>query len=166
MPSPLAAGASFLGPGAYDTLAAEPSVAGWLVVTVTVANRTLRALIDSGAGHSLLTRSGMARLGLREDAAGSPATLSGIGPEPVGARMQTFADMRIGSETIKPARTPRRARSGDARNRPRAGGGLARASAGVAVIRDRAGVRAIAVIEIWSETLWNDVAALLPPGFR
>jgi predicted aspartyl protease len=91
------------GASAYDALVAEPSSAGWLVVRVTLEDRMVRALIDSGAERSLLTRAGAARLGLLTHGAGGP-TLGGIGPGPVGAERRIFTDMRVGSEAIRPAR--------------------------------------------------------------
>ncbi|MBV9654902.1 MAG: aspartyl protease family protein [Acetobacteraceae bacterium] len=86
----------------YDVLAAEPAPAGWLIVPASVGGRPLRALIDTGAAQSVLTRSGAVRLHVPSGAAGPP--LDGIGPHPVGAEPRPFAALRIGTETIASAR--------------------------------------------------------------
>ena len=82
----------------YAAIPAIPSVDSALVVQVVVNGRALRALIDTGASGSLITASGMFRLGLTpellaRDPVGSGA---GVGPAPVPMRHHHFAEMRVG----------------------------------------------------------------------
>jgi hypothetical protein len=72
-------------------------------VQVLVDGRPLRALIDTGASSSLITASGMFRLGvtpalLRPDPAGNGA---GVGPAPVPMHLHRFAELRVGPDVMR-----------------------------------------------------------------
>ena len=71
-----------------------------LVVPVLVDGRALRAMIDTGASSSLITASGMYRLGLTaESLARDPgASANGVGPAPVPMYRHRFAELRVGPE--------------------------------------------------------------------
>jgi hypothetical protein len=86
----------------YAALQAATPVGTALVVQVTIDGRPLRALIDSGAGASLITAPGMFRLGLTADILSRDpvGTGAGIGPAAVPMRHHRFAEMRIGPELI------------------------------------------------------------------
>jgi predicted aspartyl protease len=73
-----------------------------LVVPLTVDGVTLRALLDSGASQSLVSRSGMARLQLGlEQLQGDPSQIvSGAGPHTVTMWQHKFHDFQIGSESF------------------------------------------------------------------
>ena len=86
--------------GPYDALAAEPAVPGWFVVTVAVGKTRLRALLDTGAEHSVLLPRGAAATGLRAGGR-ERAGIAGIGPGEIAAEIVTLAEVRIGSETIR-----------------------------------------------------------------
>jgi len=62
----------------------------------------LRALLDSGASQSLVSRSGMARLQLGlEQLQGDPSQIvSGAGPHTVTMWQHKFHDFQIGSESF------------------------------------------------------------------
>jgi hypothetical protein len=87
----------------YVTIPAIPSVDNALVVQVLVDGRPLRALIDTGASGSLITASGMFRLGLTpgllaHDPVGDGA---GVGPAPVPMHRHHFAEMRVGPDATR-----------------------------------------------------------------
>ena len=87
----------------YAAIPAIPSMDSALVVQVVVNGRMLRALIDTGASGSLVTASGMFRLGLTpellaRDPVGSGA---GVGPAPVPMHRHHFAEMRVGPDTAR-----------------------------------------------------------------
>ena len=89
----------------YAAISASTPIGAALVVPVLVDGRPLRALVDSGASASLITASGMFRLGLE------PALLardpggngSGVGPASVPMRLHRFAELRVGPETTRDA---------------------------------------------------------------
>jgi hypothetical protein len=89
----------------YAAIPASTPIGAALVVPVLVDGRPLRALVDSGASASLITASGMFRLGLE------PALLardpggngSGVGPASVPMRLHRFAELRVGPETTRDA---------------------------------------------------------------
>ena len=87
----------------YAIIPATTPMGAALVVQVLVDAQPLRALIDTGASSSLITASGMYRLGLtREALARDPgANGSGIGPAPVPMRLHRFADLRIGPDASR-----------------------------------------------------------------
>ena len=87
----------------YAAIPATPSVDSALVVQVMVDGRPLRALIDTGASGSLITASGMFRLGLTpgllaRDPVGNGA---GVGPAPVPMHHHHFAEMRVGPDATR-----------------------------------------------------------------
>jgi predicted aspartyl protease len=73
-----------------------------LLVPVELDGVSLRALLDTGAGQSLIAAPGMARLGLGLDRlAGDPArVVGGMGPHTVTMWRHRFTALRIGGETI------------------------------------------------------------------
>lgn len=89
-------------PGRYDALTAEPAVAGWMVVALTIDGHRLRALLDTGAQRSLLTPRGAAALGINAAAQGD-ARLAGVGAAEVSASPVIVRRMVVGSETTDPA---------------------------------------------------------------
>lgn len=87
----------------YAAIPATTPVGTALVIAVGLDQRPLRALIDTGASGSLLTASGIVRMGL------SPALLArdpggnghGVGPEAVPMRLHRFVTEQVGSEVIR-----------------------------------------------------------------
>lgn len=73
-----------------------------LVVGVSLDGVALRALLDTGAGTTVLAAPGMARMGLGpEHLAASPgATASGLGPRRVTGWRHRFATLAIGAEVM------------------------------------------------------------------
>lgn len=69
-----------------------------LVVEVRLDGIPLRALLDTGAGVSVLAAPGMARMGLTIEAlAASPqANVAGLGPRTITGWTRRFADLRVG----------------------------------------------------------------------
>lgn len=87
----------------YAAIPAGTPMGAALVVQVLLDGRPLRALIDSGASASLLTKSGMFRLGLTpellaRDPGGNGA---GVGPAPVPMRLHRFAELRVGPDVTR-----------------------------------------------------------------
>ena len=87
----------------YAAVPASTPMGAALVVTVLVDGRPLRALIDSGASASLITASGMYRLGLTPDllARDPGGNGSGVGPASVPMRLHRFAELRLGPDTTR-----------------------------------------------------------------
>jgi hypothetical protein len=86
----------------YAAIPATMPMGAALVVQVLVDDRPLRALIDTGASSSLITASGMFRLGvtpalLARDPAGNGA---GVGPAPVPMHLHRFAELRVGPDVM------------------------------------------------------------------
>ncbi len=86
----------------YDTIFGSQPIRDSLIVPVQLDGRTLRAEIDSGATVSLLTASGIERMGLTpamlaDDPAGS---MHGVGRFAVVTRRHRFAALRLGAERI------------------------------------------------------------------
>jgi hypothetical protein len=86
----------------YAAIPAATSAGEAMVIDVAVDGRPLRALIDTGASASLLTRSGMFRLGLTPQvlARDPGADGSGIGPAPVAMHYHRFDQLRVGPDTM------------------------------------------------------------------
>jgi hypothetical protein len=74
-----------------------------IVVPVTVDGKPLRALLDTGAGASLLTAPGMRRLGLTQAGlTGDPAgQISGLGPRVLVVHRHRFTSLRVGDLTVE-----------------------------------------------------------------
>lgn len=74
-----------------------------LIVPVTLDETPLRALVDSGAGGSVLAAPGMARLGTKLGSLeGDPsAQISGLGPRILTVHRHRFASLSIGDETMQ-----------------------------------------------------------------
>lgn len=87
----------------YRVIEALPADRKALVIPTLLDGHWLRTLIDTGAGTSLLTASGIARLGLAPAAlTGDPSAVAhGIGSRPIPVRLHRFAMLDIGG-----ARTP------------------------------------------------------------
>ena len=73
-----------------------------LVVPLVIDGVPLQALLDSGAGRSLVAARGMARLGLGiEQLQSDPSqVVSGVGPHTVTMWQHKFHELRIGSEIV------------------------------------------------------------------
>jgi hypothetical protein len=87
----------------YAAIPATMPMGAALVVQVLIDGRPLRALIDTGASSSLITASGMFRLGvtpalLARDPAGNGA---GVGPAPVPMHLHRFAELRVGPDVMR-----------------------------------------------------------------
>ena len=87
----------------YVAIPASTPMGAALVVQVLLDGHPLRALIDSGASASLLTKSGMFRLGLTNellarDPGGDGAS---VGPAPVPMRLHRFTQLRVGPDTTR-----------------------------------------------------------------
>ena len=85
----------------YAVVPATTPMGAAMVVQVLVDGRVLRALVDSGASATLITASGMYRLGLTpellaRDPGGNGA---GVGPAPVPMRHHRFSELRVGPDT-------------------------------------------------------------------
>jgi clan AA aspartic protease (TIGR02281 family) len=71
-----------------------------IVLTVQINGQPVRALLDSGAGASVLDRPEAARLGIT-DASDSAGRASGLGQQPVDWRVGAVNSFVIGGEAIK-----------------------------------------------------------------
>lgn len=87
---------------AYLSVPVENPAESALLVPVALDGVPLRALLDSGASHTLVAAPGMARLGLGlERLRGDPSQIvSGMGPHTVTMWQHRFRDLRIGGETF------------------------------------------------------------------
>jgi hypothetical protein len=74
-----------------------------IVLTVQINGQPVRALLDSGAGISILTTSDAARLGVTPQTPGVVARTSGtgFGPKKIDSWIGPFESFTIGDETIK-----------------------------------------------------------------
>jgi len=74
-----------------------------LVVPVELDGHPLQALLDTGAGSTLLAAPGIAKLGLEpvDFTSDTASAISGLGPRTVAARRHRFARLRVGSETVR-----------------------------------------------------------------
>jgi len=88
--------------GPYQAIATSQPRHDVLILPASLDGVTLRAEIDSGSSVSLLTASGIARLGLSAPsfAADPSGAVNGIGRFTVPMRRHTFATLRIGAETL------------------------------------------------------------------
>ena len=86
----------------YLSVPVENPTESALVVPVELDGVPLRALLDSGAGQTLVAAPGMARLGLGLDRlSGDPSQIvSGMGPHTVTMWHHRFAALRVGGETF------------------------------------------------------------------
>jgi predicted aspartyl protease len=84
----------------YLSVAVDNPTESALVVPLTVDGVPLRALLDSGASQTMLSRSGMARLQLNlESLQADPRQIdSGAGPHTVTMWRHKFHELQIGSE--------------------------------------------------------------------
>ena len=74
-----------------------------LVVPVEVNGKRLRALLDTGAGASLIAAPGMHRLGLTEAMlkADPGHELRGLGPRTMTSWRRSFASFKVGPDTLR-----------------------------------------------------------------
>jgi hypothetical protein len=87
----------------YRVIPVFPADGKALVIPTQLDGHWLRTLIDTGAGTSILTAAGIARLGLTPTSlAADPASIAyGVGNRPVPVRLHQFGALDIGG-----ARTP------------------------------------------------------------
>lgn len=87
----------------FASIPVENPAESALVVPVTLDGMKLRALLDTGAGATLVAAPGMARLGLNVAAlANDPSEeVSGLGPRKVIMHRHRFSALRVGTETIE-----------------------------------------------------------------
>ena len=76
---------------------------GALILRVTIDDRPLRAMLDTGASGSLLAAPGIYRLGLNaQSLSGDPAAdISGLGERVLSAYRHKFHTMRVGDQLIE-----------------------------------------------------------------
>jgi len=88
----------------YSAIAVDNPMESALVVSVTLDGVRLRALLDTGAGSSLVAAPGMARLGLTDAAvSGDPwQEVSGLGTRTVPMHRHRFRELRVGAGTLEP----------------------------------------------------------------
>ena len=88
--------------GDYVSVPVENPTESALIVPIELDGVKLRALLDSGAGSTVVAAPGMARLGLTAEAlAGDPVhTITGMGPNSVAMRRHRFGHLKIGTETF------------------------------------------------------------------
>lgn len=86
----------------YLSVAVENPAESALVVPVELDGVALRALLDSGAGRTLVAAPGMARLalGLERLRDGPSQIVSGMGPHTVTVWQHRFSNLRIGGKTF------------------------------------------------------------------
>jgi hypothetical protein len=84
----------------YASVPVENPADSALVVPVELDGVPLRALVDSGAGSTLIAAPGMARLGLGLDRLAGDASeiVSGMGPHTVTMWQHRFHTLRVGGE--------------------------------------------------------------------
>ena len=88
----------------YAAIAAENPMESALVLPVTLDGVRLRALLDTGAGSSLLAAPGMVKVGLNEAGlAGDPRQeVSGLGPRSVSMHRHRFGALHVGGGVLDP----------------------------------------------------------------
>ena len=89
-------------PQPYSAIAAENPMEAALVLPVVLDGVRLRALLDTGAGSTLLAAPGIARVGLTVAAlANDPRQeVGGLGPRTVVMHRHRFATLQVGSQTM------------------------------------------------------------------
>lgn len=90
--------------GAGETeIEAVADVDPQVILTVQINGQPVRAMLDSGAGTSMLTKSAAARLGVTPETAGVVAQASGLGlgPKAVDSWIGPFESFAIGNEIIR-----------------------------------------------------------------
>ena len=89
-------------PDGYEEIPMDPPLDGALLVPAVLDGVRLRALLDTGASRTVLSLSGMARMGLTVGG-DAPEVISGVGPRRVTAWPHWFRGLRIGSDvTVAP----------------------------------------------------------------
>ena len=85
----------------YLSVPAENPIESALIIPVELDGVPLHALLDTGAGQTLVAAPGMARLGLGLDRLRDDPSriVSGLGPHTVTVWQHQFRAMRIGGET-------------------------------------------------------------------
>ena len=89
-------------PQPYSAIAAENPMDAALVLPVVLDGVRLRALLDTGAGSTLLAAPGMARIGLSVAALASDPRqeVGGLGPRTVVMHRHRFATLQVGAEVV------------------------------------------------------------------
>jgi hypothetical protein len=89
-------------PQPYTAIAAENPMESALVLPVVLDGVRLRALLDTGAGSTLVAAAGMARLGLTVAALENDPRqdVSGLGPRTVVMHRHRFATLQVGPEVV------------------------------------------------------------------
>ncbi len=87
----------------YTALPVENPADTALVIRITLDGVALRALLDTGAGRTLVAAPGMARLGLNAaDMAADPTqSVSGLGPNTVTMHRHRFQSLRAGASVME-----------------------------------------------------------------
>lgn len=87
----------------YAALAVSNPADTALVVEVALDDVPLRALLDTGAGITVLAAPGMSRVGLTVEALGQSPKMhaSGLGPKVVSGWSHRFRSLRIGPDTMQ-----------------------------------------------------------------
>ena len=87
----------------YTTIPAFPDYGKALVIAASVDGHGMRALLDSGAGTTLVTAPGMARLGLTPEALATDGggLARGIGRAQVPVRLHRFTTLGVGTEVSR-----------------------------------------------------------------
>jgi hypothetical protein len=88
--------------GNYASIPVATPAEDALVVAVTLDATPLHALLDTGAGASLLAAPGMYRMGMQAAKLDSDPgeQISGLGPRMVTMRRHTFHDLQVGGQSI------------------------------------------------------------------
>lgn len=89
-------------PAGYQTIAASQPIHDVLILPIALDGVSLHAQIDSGSSITLLTATGISRVGLAPPALSQDAasTVNGVGRFAVTMRRHTFTSLRVGDETM------------------------------------------------------------------
>jgi hypothetical protein len=89
-------------PGDYLSVPVQNPTESALLVPIELDGVALHALLDSGAGLTVVAAPGMARLGLgMERLQGDPSRIvNGMGPHPVTMWLHQFGTLRLGDQTF------------------------------------------------------------------
>jgi hypothetical protein len=90
-------------PGNYVSIPVDIPIGQAIVLPVTVDGRPLRAMLDSGAGASMLGAPGMYKMGLDQaNLAADPSDqISGLGSRVVTVHRHRFSTLAVGNQTIE-----------------------------------------------------------------
>jgi len=90
-------------PGRYAAVPATVPMGEALVFEALVDGHTMRAMLDTGAGRSLVTAPGMMRLGLTASSltADPQDVMQGVGPLTVRVPRHRFATLSVGGDVVR-----------------------------------------------------------------